>query len=41
MLVGTLVASSLANLLKGKDTIRTGEDTIRANKGTISSCQKL
>ena len=41
MLLGTLVASSLANLLKGKGTIRTGEDTIRANKGTISSCQNL
>ena len=30
MLLGTLVASSLGNLLIGKGTIRTGEGTIRA-----------
>ena len=30
MLLGTLIVSSLGNLLIGKGTIRTGEDTIRA-----------
>ena len=39
MLLGTLGASLLGNLLKGKSTIRTGKDTIRAAKGTIRACQ--
>ena len=32
MLLGTLGASLLRNLLTGKGTIRTGEGTIRAGK---------
>ena len=32
MLLGTLVASLLGNLLTGKDTIRAGEGTIRAGQ---------
>ena len=32
MLLGTLGASLLGNLLTGKDTIRTGESTIRAEQ---------
>ena len=32
MLLGTLGASLLGNLLTGKGTIRRGEDTIRAGK---------
>ena len=32
MLLGTLGASLLGNLLTGKGTIRTGEGTIRAGK---------
>ena len=33
MLLGTLGASLLGNLLTGKGTIRAGEDTIRAGQG--------
>ena len=33
MLLGTLGASLLGNLLAGKDTIRAGEDTIRVGQG--------
>ena len=33
MLLGTLGASLLRNLLKGKGTIRAGEGTIRAGQG--------
>ena len=32
MLLGTLRASSLGNLLKGKRTIRTGQEKIRAGE---------
>ena len=32
MLLGTLGASLLANLLTGKGTVRAGEDTIRASQ---------
>ena len=32
MLLGTLGASLLGNLLTGKGTIRTGEETIRAGQ---------
>ena len=32
MLLGTLVAALLRNLLSGKGTIRAGEDTIRAGQ---------
>ena len=32
MLLGTLCASLLGNLLAGKGTIRAGEDTIRADQ---------
>ena len=32
MLLGTLSASLLRSLLRGKSIIRTGEDTIRAGK---------
>ena len=32
MLLGTLSASLLGNLLTGKGTIRTGEGTVRAGK---------
>ena len=32
MLLGTLGASLLGNLLTGKGTIRAGEDTIRASQ---------
>ena len=35
MLLGTLGASLLGNLLASKDTIRAGEDPIRAGEGTI------
>ena len=35
MLLGTLGASLLGNLLTGKDTIRAGKSTIRAGEGTI------
>ena len=33
MLLGTLGASLLGNLLAGKGTIRAGEDTIRVGQG--------
>ena len=33
MLLGTLGASILVNLLTGKDTSRAGEGTIRAHQG--------
>ena len=33
MLLGTLGASLLGNLLAGKATIRAGEDTIRVGQG--------
>ena len=32
MLLGTLVASLLGNLLKGKGTFRAGQDTVRAGQ---------
>ena len=32
MLLGTLGANLLGNLVEGKDTIRTGEGTIRAGQ---------
>ena len=39
MLLGTLGASLLGNLLTGKGTIRAGKGTIRAGEGTIRACQ--
>ena len=39
MLLGTLDASLLGNLLTGTDTIRVGEGTIRAGKGAIRAGQ--
>ena len=39
MLLGTLGASILRNLLRGKGTIRAGEDTIRAGEGTVRAGQ--
>ena len=39
MLLGTLGASSLGNLLTGKGTIRAGEGTFRASEGTITAGQ--
>ena len=39
MLLGTLGASFLGNLLTDKITIRTGQGTIRAGKGTIRAGQ--
>ena len=39
MLLSTLGASLLGNLLTGKNTIRTGEDTIRAGEGRIRAGQ--
>ena len=36
MLLGTLDASLLGNLLTGKSTIRAGEGTITAGEGTIT-----
>ena len=39
MLLGTLDASLLGNLLTGADTIRVGEGTIRAGKGAIRAGQ--
>ena len=35
ILLGTLDASLLGNLLTGKGTIRAGEGTLRAGEGTI------
>ena len=39
MLLGTLGATLLGNLLTGKGTIRVGEGTIRAVEGTIRTSQ--
>ena len=39
MLLSTLGASFIGNLLTGKSTIRTGEGTIRAGEGTIRAGQ--
>ena len=39
MLLPTLGASLLGNLLTGKGTIRAGDDTIRAGEGTIRAGQ--
>ena len=40
MLLGTLGASLLGNLLKGKGTIRAGEGTMRASYGSKKSLIK-
>ena len=39
MLLGSLDASLLGNLLTGKDAIRAGEGAIRAGEGTIRADQ--
>ena len=39
MLLGTLGASLLGNLLTGKETIRAEEGTLRAGEGTVKACQ--
>ena len=39
MLLGTLGASLLGNLLAGKGTTTAGEDTIRSDEGTIRAGQ--
>ena len=39
MLLGTLGASLLGNLITGKEIIREDEGTIRASKGTIRAGQ--
>ena len=39
MLLGTLGASLLGNLLIGKSTIRSGEGTVRAAEGTTKTGQ--
>ena len=39
MLLGTLGASLLGNLLTGKGTIRAGKGTIRAGEGTVRTGQ--
>ena len=39
MLLGTLGATLLKNLLPGKGTIRTGEGTIKTGEDTISAGQ--
>ena len=39
LLLGTLGASLLGNLLTGKGTTRAGESTVRAGKGTIRTDQ--
>ena len=41
MLLGTLCASLLGNLLKGKGIIRAGEGTIRTSKGIIRAGQEF
>ena len=41
MLLGTLGASLLGNLLTGKGTIRAGEGTVRAGEGTIKAGQNF
>ena len=39
MLLGTLGASLLGNLLVGKETIWAGKGTIRAGEGTLTAGQ--
>ena len=39
LLLGTLGASLLGNLLIGKSTIRSGEGTVRAAEGTTKTGQ--
>ena len=39
MLLDTLSANLIWNLLTGKSTIRTGKNTVRASKGTIRAGQ--
>ena len=39
MLLGTLIASLLENLLTGKGKIRAGEGTFRAGEGTVRARQ--
>ena len=39
MLLDTLSANLIGNLLTGKNTIRTGKNTVRASKGTIRAGQ--
>ena len=41
MLLGTLSASLLGNLLTGKDTIRAGQGTMRVGEGTVRAGQKF
>ena len=41
MLLGTLSASLLGNLLTGKDTIRADQGTMRVGEGTIRAGQKF
>ena len=41
MLLGTLGASLLGNLLTGKGAIRAGEGTIKAGGGTIRTSQNF
>ena len=41
MLLGTLSASLLGNLLTGKDTIRASQGTMRVGEGTIRAGQKF
>ena len=41
MLLGTLGASLLGNMLAGKGVIRAGEGTIRAGYGSKSSLKKF
>ena len=41
MLLGTLSASLLGNLLTGKDTIRAGQGIMRVGEGTIRAGQKF
>ena len=41
MLLGTLGASLLGNLLTGKGAIIAGEDTIKAGGGTIRTSQNF
>ena len=39
MLLDTLSANLIGNLLTGNSTIRTGKNTVRASKGTIRAGQ--
>ena len=41
MLLGTLGASLLENLLTGKGTIRAGKGTTRARERTIRECENF